>query len=284
MFNSPNLDSIFYQPQNWVSKVGHIVLFIALLIPCIILQNVSKTIFSQIFYEQDPAISYPFKHSQVSNTMLGATSILFPVPFILFAAFAPNKYFPNTRQGHLEALFWFSVTLGIILTSTSTFSNSIKLLVGGARPSLYGICNYAHFNDNQTYYELNTKVGAIGDFSKCVNQDYDALMTFPSGHSSLTFASMIYIVFLLHFTEIWCALGRLTVKILTVLVLSYAMWVGITRIQDYKHHSFDVLSGAVLGSAITVMWWHHIKGLFELNIYLDGVKEKKSEAELSNRV
>ncbi|KAF9235900.1 phosphatidic acid phosphatase type 2/haloperoxidase [Melanogaster broomeanus] len=80
----------------------------------------------------------------------------------------------------------------------------------------------------------------------------DGWRSFPSGHSSLSFAGLGFLTFYLagklhlfdtrgHATKAWLALAP----------LAGASWVAISRTMDYRHHWQDVITGSLLGLVVS---------------------------------
>ena len=80
----------------------------------------------------------------------------------------------------------------------------------------------------------------------CTSTKYlvrEARLSFVSGHSSISF----YIaIFLNIFIKKYVNIGILKYA-LQVWNFILALWISITRVNDYMHHSEDVLMGAILG-------------------------------------
>lgn len=76
----------------------------------------------------------------------------------------------------------------------------------------------------------------------------DGRKSFPSGHASYSFSGLGYLsIFLLGHLQINGLAGR-SLKLIAVGVpLLAALLVGISRIDDYRHHWQDVLVGDILG-------------------------------------
>ena len=104
------------------------------------------------------------------------------------------------------------------------------------------------YNDeeiNETYY---------GDFyfqkylveDTCTsNKDLvtEARLSFVSGHSSISFCIAIFLnIFIKKYINL-----RILKNVLQIWNFILAIWISITRVNDYMHHSEDVLMGAIFG-------------------------------------
>lgn len=74
-------------------------------------------------------------------------------------------------------------------------------------------------------------------------EKYDASYSFFSAHSSSSFALAVF------------ALLVVRKKFFTVIVLSWALLVGYSRIYVGKHYPIDVVVGILFGVLMAVVWW-----------------------------
>eukprot|EP00521_Asterionellopsis_glacialis_P014387 CAMPEP_0195306010 /NCGR_PEP_ID=MMETSP0707-20130614/36983_1 /TAXON_ID=33640 /ORGANISM="Asterionellopsis glacialis, Strain CCMP134" /LENGTH=358 /DNA_ID=CAMNT_0040370219 /DNA_START=115 /DNA_END=1190 /DNA_ORIENTATION=- len=134
----------------------------------------------------------------------------------------------------------------LAIGSSEGFTQLLKHFVSRKRPNFYQLCG---FNTSTLQCEA--------PYSKVA----EAMRSFPSGHTSLSFCGMTFVV--------WFLLGRVarhqfssssTLKVLVygcmVLPWSYSTYVGATRIVDYWHHVDDVLAGCLLGTTCATVAYH----------------------------
>eukprot|EP01105_Mastigella_eilhardi_P021609 TRINITY_DN5248_c0_g1_i2.p1 TRINITY_DN5248_c0_g1~~TRINITY_DN5248_c0_g1_i2.p1 ORF type:complete len:179 (-),score=35.89 TRINITY_DN5248_c0_g1_i2:166-702(-) len=89
-------------------------------------------------------------------------------------------------------------------------------------------------------------------------QEVEGRLSFPSGHSSISFAGMLYLslylagklrVFVHNSGEYW--------KLLIVCFpQAVAVFVAISRTRDYWHDFTDVLAGSVIGCVVAIVCYH----------------------------
>lgn len=128
-------------------------------------------------------------------------------------------------------------TIAVMYAETLLISNGIKeltkLCVNRARPYMYF--------DPSTYPEKDVKDG-------------DFLNSFPSGHSTMTFAAATFT------TYVFCKYFSESNWKYAVAAGTYSLAVGtaILRVAGGNHFATDVITGAVLGSAVgfLVPWIH----------------------------
>ncbi|KAH9926145.1 phosphatidic acid phosphatase type 2/haloperoxidase [Fomitopsis serialis] len=144
---------------------------------------------------------------------------------------------------------WWDVhnsTLGLVLSLAlaAAITEFTKVTVGRPRPDLISRCIPRSGAVDPTY--------GLSDASICTQTDHymmeDGWRSFPSGHSSLSFAGLGFLAFYvagkLHLFDkrgcapkAWAALTP----------LSAAALIAISRTMDYRHHATDVLTGSLLG-------------------------------------
>ena len=195
------------------------------------------------------------------------------IPFLFFVAFnfytfwdefktnnRQPQLFPKlgrTQRHHLRA------SVCALFTSVG-FSEGVtctlKLFVSRHRPNFYALCGF----------DVATKTC----MAMPLRRVHEAALSFPSGHSSLTFCGMTLIMYFLHgrlslvtpastisvrklgiSIQVWPHKSLLGV-LACVVPLSYAFFVAASRIRDKWHHPSDVIAGTMLGLAAATLGYH----------------------------
>ena len=162
--------------------------------------------------------------------------------FPLVASTLPNNNpFHNVHAGTCSLL----VAIGIAEFVTHTF----KFYVGRLRPNFYAMCGF----------DIVTLACANGE-----DMENEARMSFPSGHSSLSFCGMMTLVlFFLGRVGLGRIIGPkvassrsrfLTVMTFTPLLLSF--WCATSRLVDNWHHPSDIIAGSILGTVSACISYH----------------------------
>lgn len=150
---------------------------------------------------------------------------------------------PNLRDMLVGYLF------GVALTEA--FTNSIKNLVGCARPNYYALTLYSN---------------ALSSSKLANRYVHKSYQSFPSGHSSLSMNCGLYISLLL-LSDIrrrtrMCSVVQRFRAILIVLALApvyLSIYVGCTRMIDFYHNPVDVTCGWMIGVFCALLsYWHAI--------------------------
>ena len=176
------------------------------------------------------------------------------IPLLLYSII--GFYWGPDGDVHASLCFFF-VTVGLTWLLTDT----IKTYAGQLRPNFYDMCEF-----NKDTLECETD-------SKHLLQE--SRRSFPSGHSSLAFGSMMTLS--LYF------LGKVGIQrnmysqvpsfrskilyLLSSLPLLLAFFIATSRIHDFWHHPADVVGGALIGVACALfshgMWY--VKDIWMLN-------------------
>ncbi|XP_072567930.1 phospholipid phosphatase 3-like [Paramormyrops kingsleyae] len=156
-------------------------------------------------------------------------------------AFVRNLYV-STLYKELGS-FLFGCCVGQSMT------NVAKLCVGRLRPHFLSVCNI-------TYTSLNCTVGTYIPHITCKQPDHamveEARKSFFSGHASFAMYTMLYLAFYLQ-ARLSGSGARLLRPLLQLLLVLLALYTGLSRISDYRHHPGDVLTGFLQG-ALTACW------------------------------
>jgi len=213
------------------------------------------------FIEKDPTISYPYLTGQVSSENLYLISCLIPFGMLIICSIIMNivfrynhiknlnnnKTYTNPTPYYIYKMIMFGLTSFFV---TSIITDILKNVTGVLRPNFFAYCNYNGYNDaiisgNFTNYNLKSEFGRIGSFSKCYNYNNDALRSFPSGHTSISFVCMTITSIIISYMSYYVSKNYNIVFSSLFLILSSCIsW---TRVQDYKHRTIDVVTGAIIG-------------------------------------
>lgn len=202
------------------------------------------------FFALDKVPGFKRQFSLTDTSLLHTFAVHERVPpwmlYLIFAV-APIVLMPIINVLLLRSLWdWHSSWLGWLLSCsiTGAITQFSKITVGRPRPDVIDRCQpIAGAAD--PHFGLST-------VAICTQTDThiltDGWRSFPSGHSSLSFAGLGFLSFYLagkmhlfdergHTVKAWIAL----------VPLSGAALVAISRTMDYRHHWQDVLTGSLLG-------------------------------------
>lgn len=228
--------------------------------------------FHRLFYINDLAISFP--HAEVERVPV-ALNVVYAAAVPLVLIVLANSLSGASRHKHHVAV----LGLAIALILTSFLTDTVKNTVGRPRPDLVARCKPAP----------GTPENKLVGFDVCTETRHhvlhDGWRSFPSGHSSFSFAGLGYLsLFLAGQVRLFVvgagsggrkngangragggddggddravyARGDLARALLCLAPLLGAAMIAISRCQDYRHDVYDVCTGALLG--YVVAYWSY---------------------------
>ncbi|XP_008289373.1 phosphatidic acid phosphatase type 2D [Stegastes partitus] len=207
------------------------------------------------FFCGDSSITYPFVEREAIPDVLliaggiaitGLTIALGECYRVRFRSVHSRTFVQNRYVSCLYkelGSFLFGCCVGQSLT------NMAKLSVGRLRPNFLSVCNI-------TYASINCTTGSYVHQVDCRQPNHkmveEARKSFFSGHASFAMYTMLYLAFYLQARLSWRG-ARLLRPLIQFLLVMIAIYTGLTRISDYRHHPTDVLTGFIQGG-LTAYW------------------------------
>lgn len=149
------------------------------------------------------------------------------------------------------------------LVAASWFQVICKVMVGGFRPNFLAICKPDLSKAGTGYY------GVYYDHTVCTGDEkavWDALESFPSGHSTAAFAGNLFIALYLNSKlKLWGVEYAPVWKLFVVCApLLAATLLSLCRLVDYTHHWYDIVAGAAIGTIFALSTYRmHYCSLFD---------------------
>ncbi|XP_043970415.1 phospholipid phosphatase 3-like [Gambusia affinis] len=203
----------------------------------------------------DPSITYPYLSNEaISDKLLIAGGIIITGLAIALGECYRARFHGVSSKSFVRNLYVSCLykELGSFLFGCcvgQSLTNMAKLSVGRLRPHFLHVCGL-------TYASLNCTPGTYVPKVNCANPDHrlveEARKSFFSGHASFAMYSLLYLAFYLQARLTWRG-ARLLRPLLQFFLVLLAVYTGLTRISDYRHHPSDVLTGYVQG-ALTAYW------------------------------
>jgi diacylglycerol diphosphate phosphatase/phosphatidate phosphatase len=194
--------------------------------------------FHRMFFINNINIMYP--HALVERV---------PVSWnILYAVGAPLVTLVAWLLVSKASLHKFHVTILGLLVSVALscfITDVIKNAVGRPRPDLISRCKPAP----------GTPKDQLVTIAVCTETDshtlQDGWRSFPSGHSSLSFAGLGFLaLFFAGQTHVFRPRTDLSKTLLAIAPLLGAAMIAISRCEDYRHDVYDVTCGSLLGFGV----------------------------------
>uniref|UniRef100_A0A0A9Y9L2 Putative phosphatidate phosphatase n=1 Tax=Lygus hesperus TaxID=30085 RepID=A0A0A9Y9L2_LYGHE len=212
------------------------------------------------FFCNDETIRYPFKDSTVPNIALyfvglGLPIIVMCVTEIILAHQSTEPTTPVYLFGmrmplwlvksyEMVGIFCFGAVCSQMITDVG------KYTIGRLRPHFFDVCDPSVDCSLSMYqYQYITDYTCRGSSSKKLRE---ARLSFPSGHSSFSAYTMVYLAFYIQSRIHWN--GSVILKHAAQLCCVLISWAtALSRINDNKHHWSDVTVGLIIGTATAVV-------------------------------
>ncbi|XP_022150490.1 lipid phosphate phosphatase 2-like [Momordica charantia] len=180
-------------------------------------------------------LKFPFKDNTVPVWSVPLYAVILPILIFLFIYIRRRDVY-DLHHAILGLLF--SVLITAIIT------DAIKNGVGRPRPNFFWRC----FPDGKEAYDRSGNVICSGKESEI----REGHKSFPSGHTSWSFAGLGFLAFYLSGKiQAFDGRGHVAKLCLVFLPLLGASLVGVSRVNDYWHHWQDVFAGAIIGLVVS---------------------------------
>ncbi|KAF6745373.1 phosphatidic acid phosphatase type 2/haloperoxidase [Ephemerocybe angulata] len=197
--------------------------------------------YRRVFSLEDTSLRHPYAlHERVPDRWLYLICAVAPLVLLLIINFFTVRSWWDWHNS------WLGLILGLALTGAVT--QFVKITVGRPRPDVIARCIPPEGSVDPPF--------GLTDWTICTQVDVtilrDGFRSFPSGHSSMSFAGLGFLSFYLagkmhlfdkrgHAGKAWLALTP----------FCGAALVAISRSMDYRHHWHDILVGSLLGVVLS---------------------------------
>ncbi|KAL4067850.1 phosphatidic acid phosphatase type 2/haloperoxidase [Scleroderma yunnanense] len=193
--------------------------------------------FRREFSVNDESIRFPYAvHERVPDWALYLIALVSPIVIQLCTNIITIRSFWDFHNSLLGLIL--SLSMAGVITQFS------KITTGRPRPDLLSRCIPISGSQDPTYGLLTDAICTQTDQSIMI----DGWRSFPSGHSSLSFAGLGFLSFYLAGKmHLFDKRGHTHKAWISVTPLAGATLVAISRTMDYRHHFQDVVAGSLLG-------------------------------------
>ncbi|CAH4029070.1 unnamed protein product [Pieris brassicae] len=212
------------------------------------------------FFCDDESLKYSFKNSTITSGVLYGVGYSLPIFIMCLTEFIRLRDYKGGEQRvilglDIPAWVWESYRcVGVFLFGCACqqlTTDIAKYTIGRLRPHFFEVCNPSidcSLPENQNrYIETFTCLGTNKNLLKQMR------LSFPSGHSSFSVFTMVFLALYLQTRFTWKG-SKLLRHIMQLIVIVMAWYTCLSRVSDNKHHWGDVLGGFVIGFfyAITI--------------------------------
>ncbi|TMX00176.1 hypothetical protein EJD97_001297 [Solanum chilense] len=212
-------------------------MILILLLGIVVLLNVIHPFYRFVGKDMMEDLKYPLKSNTVPFWAVPVYAVLLPMVVFLLIYFRRRDVY-DLHHAILGLLF--SVVVTAVITG------AIKDAVGRPRPDFFWRC----FPDGKEVYNKWGDVVCHGD----KNVVREGHKSFPSGHTSLSFAGLGFLsLYLSGKIQVFDCRGHVAKLCLVLLPLLLASLVAISRVDDYWHHWQDVFAGGLIGLVVATL-------------------------------
>ncbi|XP_029433090.1 phospholipid phosphatase 1 isoform X2 [Rhinatrema bivittatum] len=253
--------------------------FVALDIACVLLAglpfailNLKHSPYKRGFFCNDDSIRYPNKEDTISYELLAGIMIPFTIIIIILGE-ALSVYFNHLysnafiRNNYVATIYKAIGTFIFGAAVSQSLTDIAKYTIGRLRPHFLDACK-------PDWSKINCSAGYIETFV-CQGNSVTAnegRLSFYSGHSSFSMYCMLFLALYLQsrMKGDWARLLRPTVQFALV---AASVYVGLSRVSDYKHHWSDVLTGLIQGAIVAVLIVVYVSDFFKERYNLNDNQE-----------
>ncbi|KAM7148429.1 phospholipid phosphatase 1 isoform 1-T1 [Molossus nigricans] len=261
--------------------------FVALDMLCVLLASMPMTVlnlgqmypFQRGFFCKDNSIQYPYHDSTITSTMLVVVGLGLPMlSMIVGEALSVycNLLHSNSfiRNNYVATIYKAIGTFLFGAAASQSLTDIAKYSIGRLRPHFLDVCDldWSKINCSDGYIEYYVCRGNA-------HKVKEGRLSFYSGHSSFSMYCMLFVALYLQarMKADWARLLRPTLQFGLVAV---SIYVGLSRVSDYKHHWSDVLTGLAQGALVAVLVVVYVSDFFKEKHCFKERKEEDSHTTL----
>ncbi|KAG7456886.1 hypothetical protein MATL_G00240660 [Megalops atlanticus] len=247
-----------------MTEFGKKKIFIFVDVLCVLVASLPSVIMTAIFqpyqrgvYCDDESIKYPFKPDTITHGVMAAVTISFTVIIITsgeaYLVHRKKLHSNSTFNQYVAALYKVVGTFLFGAVVSQSLTDMAKFTIGRLRPNFIAVCAPKVCNG----YVL--EINCTGN-SRNVTE---SRLSFYSGHSSFGMYCMLFLALYVQARMVgkWARLVRPTIQFF---LLAFAVYVGYTRVSDYKHHWSDVLVGLLQGALVAILTVRYVSDFFKV--------------------
>nr|AAM28631.1 lipid phosphate phosphohydrolase 1a [Rattus norvegicus] len=230
--------------------------------------------FQRGFFCSDNSVKYPYHDSTVTTSVLVLVGLGIPI-FSMITGETLSVYFNVLHSNsfvsnHYIATIYKAVGAFLFGASASqSLTDIAKYSIGRLRPHFLAVCN-------PDWSKINCSDGYIENFVCQGNEQKvrEGRLSFYSGHSSFSMYCMLFVALYLQ-ARMKGDWARLLRPMLQFGLVALSIYVGLSRVSDYKHHWSDVLIGLIQGAVVAILVVLYVTDFFKTT---ESNKERKEDS------
>ncbi|XP_035165006.1 phospholipid phosphatase 1 isoform X1 [Oxyura jamaicensis] len=245
--------------------------FVALDVVCVVLAGLPLGVlnlakikpYQRGFFCNDDSIKYPFHDSTITSTVLYTVGFTLPIFSIILgetlSVFYNNLHSNSfVRNNYIATIYKAIGTFIFGAAASQSLTDIAKYAIGRLRPHFLAVCQ-------PDWTQINCSLGYIENFP-CQGEKAkinEGRLSFYSGHSSFSMYCMLFLALYLQarMKGDWARLVRPTLQFG---LIAASIYVGLSRVSDYKHHWSDVLTGLIQGALVAILIVVYVSDFFKV--------------------
>uniref|UniRef100_A0A674P5I9 Phospholipid phosphatase 1 n=1 Tax=Takifugu rubripes TaxID=31033 RepID=A0A674P5I9_TAKRU len=189
--------------------------------------------FKRGFFCNDESIRYPLREDTISYHVNVILMVVSSVPQVIcgecLSVHMSNVSNQSSGAKYLVCVYKAVGSFVFGAAVSQSLTDVAKYSIGRLRPNFLAVCK-------PVWEHVNCGTGGLSFFS---------------GHASFAMYCMLFLVLYIQarLRSEWARLLRPTIQFF---LIATAVYVGLSRVSDYKHHWSDVLAGLLLGALAAV--------------------------------
>lgn len=238
-------------------------IFVVVDVLCVIVASLPFIIMNLVYrpyqrgiYCDDESIKYPLKPDTITHRLLAAVTISCTIIIIssgeAYLVYSKKIYSNSDFNQYVAALYKVVGTFLFGAAVSQSLTDLAKFTIGRPRPNFMTVCA------PKVCKGYVPEINCTGDIKDVT----ESRLSFYSGHSSFGMYCMLFLALYVQarLRAKWARLLRPTIQFFLV---AFAVYVGYTRVSDYKHHWSDVLVGLLQGALIAVLTVRYVSDFFK---------------------
>lgn len=207
-------------------------------------------------YCDDESIRYPYRSDTISHKMMAAVTISCSIIIITsgeaYLVYTKRLYSNSNFNQYAAALYKVVGTFLFGACVSQSLTDMAKYTIGRLRPNFIAVCA------PEVCKGYVLVINCTGNLPNVT----ESRLSFYSGHSSFGMYCMLFLALYVQarMASKWARLLRPTIQFFLV---AFAIYVGYTRVSDYKHHWSDVVVGLLQGALVAVLTVRYISDFFK---------------------
>ncbi|KAJ8277257.1 hypothetical protein GJAV_G00073180 [Gymnothorax javanicus] len=246
-----------------MTELGKKKIFVIVDVLCVVVAALPFVIMTLVFrpyqrgvYCDDESIRYPLKPDTITHGLLAAVTICCTVIIIssgeAYLVYSKKIYSNSDFNQYVAALYKVVGTFVFGAAVSQSLTDLAKYTIGRPRPNFMAVCAPKFCKGYMLQINCTGLPRAVAE----------SRLSFYSGHSSFGMYCMLFLALYVQARLVakWARLLRPTIQFFLV---AFAVYVGYTRVSDYKHHWSDVLVGLLQGALIAILNVRYVSDFFK---------------------